>query len=111
MTSGDDSIKGTGAIALSVGLGAACPAAYFLIWDVLAGNSCGPPGNTTSGDVFTAAPFALPGLAVAIVLVVATTLKWRLWILLTALLTTIALAGIGEVVVFWGQFGAHHCGE
>ena len=111
MTSGEDSIRGTGAIPLALGLGAACPGAYFLIRDVLPGNGCGPPGNTTSGAVFTAAPFVLPVLAIGIVLIVGTTLKWRLWILLTALLTTIGVGGAGEVVVLFLQFVAHHCGE
>lgn len=96
---------------IALGLGAAAPVAFFLIWDVLSGHGCGPPGNTSSGHVFAAAPFVLPALALVIVLIVGSMLRWRVWIVLTALFTTLAIAGVGEIVVLFIQFAAHNCAE
>jgi hypothetical protein len=111
MVSGEGSSGGSGAMPLALGLGGAVTVAYVVVWEALKKGGCGPPRNTSSGQIFAVAPFVLPAVAVVIVLLLGVGAKWRLRVLLTALVTTIVAAGLGEVVVFLFEFGTHHCGD
>lgn len=96
-------------LSLCAGTGAA--AVYLAIWELLKGGGCGPSGNSSSAPIFGYAPFVLPALAAAIVLIVGTTLSWRRRNIAIGVVTTIGIAAVGEIFVFLLEFGTHHCGE
>jgi hypothetical protein len=100
------------AMPLAVALSIAAAIAYALLWSLLKGTSgCGPPGHSTSGRIFSAAPFVLPVLAAAALLPVAAKLRWRRRTVAQAVLTTVGTAAVIEILVFLLEFGTHHCGE
>ena len=83
-------------------------AAYLVVWSFQRG--CGPPGHSTAGRLLTAAPFAFPGLAVVILLIVGAKLRWRPRTVLATVVTVVGAAAVLEILVFLLEFGTHHCG-
>jgi hypothetical protein len=97
-------------LALALAVGAAI--AYLLLWSLLNGTSgCGPPGHSTSGRIFSAAPFVLPLAAAGVLLVFGATRRWHGPTLARAAITTVGIGGVLEVFVFLLEFAARHCGE
>src|SRR5438270_11549797 len=73
---GDDSRESL-ALPLAFGLSIAAAAIYAVLWLLLKSTSgCGPPGHSTSGRVFSAAPFVLPFLAALALVTVGARRKW-----------------------------------
>jgi hypothetical protein len=102
----------SGASWLTLALAFGAAAAYLLVWYLLGGtDGCGPPGHSTSGRMFGAAPFVLPLAAAGIVLAFGAKRAWRGPTLVWAAMTTIVVSGMLEVLIFLLEFGAHLCGE
>jgi hypothetical protein len=96
------------ALLLAVAMGGA----YAGIWSGLGGiTGCGPPGNSSSADLFTLAPFVLPMLAGTVLVALGLKLKWRRRILVTAVLVAVGVAAAAEIFVLFIEIGAHHCTE
>jgi hypothetical protein len=85
---------------------------YAVLWSLLPGSTgCGPPGHSTSGRIFSAAPFAFPVVATVAVLLVAMALRWRRRAAVEAVIATVVTSSLLEIAVLLLQFGSHHCGE
>ena len=107
-----DSSRVSLAIPLALSLRVASGVAYRVMWSVLRGlDGCGPPGHSTSGRIFSAAPFAFPLLAAIALGIVGTKLRWRRRTHVVAIVATVGLGAIAEIVVFLAEFTAHRCGE
>lgn len=97
---------------LALALSVAAAIAYAVLWQLLKSTSgCGPPGHSTSGRIFSAAPFVFPLLAALALLAAGVRLSWRRRPVALATVTTVVTAGVLEIAVFLFEFGAHRCGE
>lgn len=92
-------------------LALAAPAGYLLVWYLLKGDGCGPVGHSTSGRIFSAAPFVLPCVAAGTLIGLGIARGWRRRTLFWAVATVLVIGGVLEIFVFLVEFGAHQCGE